>query len=63
MSVFDGRGASEKRLYQKDFGGESKDLEELRVQEQILRNRVLAANMNPSDIAKWKEVSNRIDEY
>lgn len=46
----------------KDFGGESKDLEELRVQEQILRNRVLAADMDPSDIANWKEVCSKISE-
>ena len=55
------------KLYEKlndsqKFGGSSKDLEELRVQEQILRNRVLSTDMDPSDIAKWKEISRRIAE-
>lgn len=43
------------------FGGNDQELEELKIQEVILKNRVLK-DMNPDDMVKWQEINKRIQE-
>lgn len=41
------------------FGGDSRELEELKIQEQNLKEKVLK-EMNPQDMAQWQEVNKKI---
>ena len=43
------------------FGGDDQELEELKIQEEILKKRVLK-DMNPDDMAKWQEINKKIQE-
>ena len=43
------------------FGGADQEIEELKILERNLKDRVLK-DMNPEDIAKWKEINNKIQE-
>ena len=43
------------------FGGNNQELEELKIQEEILKKRVLK-DMNPEDMVKWQEINKKIQE-
>lgn len=43
------------------FGGDSREIEELKIQEQLLKEKVLK-EMKPEDMAKWQEVNKKIAE-
>lgn len=43
------------------FGGADQEIEELKIQEEILKNRVLK-DMNPEDMTKWQEINKKIQE-
>lgn len=43
------------------FGGDSQEIEELKIQEQLLKEKVLK-EMKPEDMAKWQEVNKKITQ-
>ena len=43
------------------YGGANQEIEELKIQEEILKERVLK-DMNPEDMVKWQEINKKIRE-